>query len=120
MMPKLFAQCSSTQCPAVMDQVRQMVMTSQPVAIAAAYRGMAVRPDMSGLLPSIRIPTLVICGEHDVISPPEKQAAAESSAAPTQRMRARLARRPAREREDREMHHVGGRRCRCRDPRGRQ
>jgi pimeloyl-ACP methyl ester carboxylesterase len=31
---------------------------------------MAARPDMIGLLPTIRVPTLIIVGEHDVISPP--------------------------------------------------
>lgn len=72
MMPKLFAQCSSEHCPAIIASVRQMVMNSNPVAIAAAHRGMAVRPDVTSLLPTIRIPTLVICGEHDVISPPEE------------------------------------------------
>jgi pimeloyl-ACP methyl ester carboxylesterase len=72
MMPKLFAQCSSEQCPAIIASVRQMVMTSNPVAIAAAHRGMAVRPDVSDLLPTITLPTLVICGEHDVISPPDE------------------------------------------------
>lgn len=69
MMPKLFAQCSSHHCPQIVESVRQMVMTSNPVAIAGAHRGMAVRPDMSAFLTSLRVPTLVICGEHDVISP---------------------------------------------------
>lgn len=69
MMPKLFAQCTSDQCPRIIDEVRQMVMTSNPVAIAAAHRGMAVRPDVTAWLPEIRVPTLVICGEHDAISP---------------------------------------------------
>lgn len=70
MMPKLFSQCSSEHCPAAIASVRRMVMNSNPVAIAAAHRGMAVRPDVTSLLPAIRIPTLVLCGEHDAISPP--------------------------------------------------
>ena len=69
MMPKLFAQCSSDHCPAIVASVRQMVMTSNPVAIAAAHRGMAVRPDVTGWLPTLDLPTLVLCGEHDAISP---------------------------------------------------
>lgn len=69
MMPKLFAQCTSEHCPAIIYGVRQMVMTSNPVAIAAAHRGMAVRPDVTDWLPTLRNPTLVICGEHDAISP---------------------------------------------------
>lgn len=69
MMPKLFAQCSTEQCPQIVASVRQMVMTSNPVAIAAAHRGMAVRPDVTAWLPSLKLPTLIICGEHDAISP---------------------------------------------------
>jgi pimeloyl-ACP methyl ester carboxylesterase len=70
MMPKLFAQCTTEHCPAIIGSVRQMVMTSNPIAIAAAHRGMAVRPDVTSWLPQIQVPTLVICGEHDAISPP--------------------------------------------------
>ena len=69
MMPKLFAQCTSEYCPTAINSVREMVMTSNPVAIAAAHRGMAVRPDVTDWLPTLRIPTLVLCGEFDAISP---------------------------------------------------
>lgn len=69
MMPKLFAQCTSEHCPRAIESVRQMVMTSNPLAIAAAHRGMAVRPDMTPWLPTLRIPTLILCGELDAISP---------------------------------------------------
>lgn len=75
MMPKLFAQCSSEHCPAAIASVRQVVMNTNPVAIAAAHRGMAVRPDVTSFLPTLRLPTLVICGEHDVISPPDEMKA---------------------------------------------
>jgi len=69
MMPKLFAHCTTQQCPALVEQVRQMVMSSAPVAIAGAQRGMAVRPDVTERLGAIRVPTLVLCGQHDAISP---------------------------------------------------
>lgn len=75
MMPKLFAQCQGDHCPAAVEKVRQMVMTSNPVAIAAAQRGMAVRPDMTSHLSSIRVPTLVMCGAQDAISPPDEMKA---------------------------------------------
>lgn len=79
MMPKLFANCSSEHCPAAIASVRQMVLNSNPLAIAAAHRGMSVRPDVTPLLPSIRVPTLVICGEHDLISPPGEMEAMSKS-----------------------------------------
>ena len=38
--------------------------------VAGALRGMAVRPDRRGELAGIKVPTLVMVGEDDVISPP--------------------------------------------------
>jgi len=46
-----------------------VMMATNPVGIAAAQRGMAERPDVREMLPEITIPTLVICGQHDAISP---------------------------------------------------
>lgn len=69
MMPKLFAPATTQTRPALTDLVRQMVMRTNPIAIAAAHRGMAVRPDVTAQLASFRFPTLVIVGEHDLISP---------------------------------------------------
>ena len=39
-----------------------------PQGVAAALRGMAARSDATDFLPRIRVPTLVVCGEHDAIS----------------------------------------------------
>ncbi|HEY0982484.1 MULTISPECIES: alpha/beta fold hydrolase [unclassified Schlesneria] len=69
MMPKLFAPQSAQQRPALVDEVRSTVMATSPVAIAAAHRGMAIREDMTGMLPNLHLPTLVIVGEQDLITP---------------------------------------------------
>jgi 3-oxoadipate enol-lactonase len=66
--PKLFAPQTFETRPEVVAAVRRVVEATDPAAIAAAQRGMAARPDMLGFLPSIRLPTLVIVGEHDAIS----------------------------------------------------
>ena len=42
------------------------------VGIAAAALGMADRRDLTGLLPEISLPTLLIVGEEDGIAPPEE------------------------------------------------
>jgi 3-oxoadipate enol-lactonase len=70
MMPKLFAPIATPSHRMLQDRVRSMVMNTDPRAIAAAHRGMALRADVSSLLPNLHVPTLVICGEHDAISPP--------------------------------------------------
>jgi pimeloyl-ACP methyl ester carboxylesterase len=38
--------------------------------VADGARGLAARPDSVGLLSSIDVPTLVIVGEHDRLTPP--------------------------------------------------
>jgi 3-oxoadipate enol-lactonase len=67
MQPKLFHQSSAGS--AYVEQTRQVMLGTNPLGIAAALRGMAKRPDVTGQLEQIRVPTLVICGEHDAISP---------------------------------------------------
>jgi pimeloyl-ACP methyl ester carboxylesterase len=68
--PKLFAPSTFEKKPAVVAAVRAVVERTPPAGIAAAQRGMAARPDVTRLLPTIKVPTLVLAGELDMISPP--------------------------------------------------
>jgi pimeloyl-ACP methyl ester carboxylesterase len=72
MLPRLLAPASAERRPELVDELRRMMLATDPVGIAAAQRGMAVRPDARSLLPAISAPTLVLVGEHDVISTPEE------------------------------------------------
>jgi 3-oxoadipate enol-lactonase len=68
--PKLLAKRSFEAKPEVVAEVRRVVESTSPAAIACAQRGMASRPDMTSLLSSISVPTLVVVGHEDAISPP--------------------------------------------------
>ena len=68
--PRLFASATMEKKPDVVAAVRAVVERTPPAGIAAAQRGMASRPDVTSLLPTIKVPTLVLVGELDVISPP--------------------------------------------------
>jgi pimeloyl-ACP methyl ester carboxylesterase len=70
MLPKLFAPSSHAYVASTVAQTRQIILQTPREGIAAALRGMAVRPDVTALLPTLDVPTLVICGEHDAIAPP--------------------------------------------------
>jgi pimeloyl-ACP methyl ester carboxylesterase len=52
--------------------VRRVVERTSSSAIAAAQRGMASRPDVTGMLKGINVPTLIVVGDQDVISPPSE------------------------------------------------
>ena len=75
MLPKLFAPTTHERLPRVVEAVREMILASPPAGVAAAQHGMAQRPDARPLLPTIRTPTLIICGAHDLISPPDEMRA---------------------------------------------
>jgi len=74
MQPKLFGETTMKERPEVVKAVREMILSTNVEGIAAAQRGMAQRPDVSGQLEEIDVPTLVICGEEDRISPVKEMA----------------------------------------------
>ncbi len=69
MLPRLFGKKTLGERPEVVESVHRVMLATSPAAIAAAQRGMASRPDMTGYLPRLRVPSLLIVGEEDAISP---------------------------------------------------
>ncbi|NJN68225.1 MAG: alpha/beta fold hydrolase [Chloroflexaceae bacterium] len=69
MLPKLLAP-SEARSSDRHTFLRSLIERNSPRGIAAALRGMALRPDSSDLLPHIQVPTLIIAGDQDVMTPP--------------------------------------------------
>lgn len=63
---------SSEASPALRERVRAWIAEADPRAVIAAQRAMAERPDSTDRLASIRVPTLVVVGDQDTLSPPEE------------------------------------------------
>jgi 3-oxoadipate enol-lactonase len=77
-LPRLLSEGTLQQLPEIVAHSRRMIEAATTTGIAAASRGMALRSDSSDLLASIRCPTLVVGGEHDLVTPPaEMRAMAE-------------------------------------------
>jgi 3-oxoadipate enol-lactonase len=70
MLPKLLAQETREYKPETVERVREMMQGTDPHGAAAALRGMALRRDQTDLLPEISVPTLIIVGSEDSITPP--------------------------------------------------
>lgn len=68
MAERLFARATRANRPECVTELRRVMGATAPRSIAAALRGMAERLDMTKRLGEIQIPTLVVCGESDVIS----------------------------------------------------
>jgi 3-oxoadipate enol-lactonase len=56
----------------ISDPVRGRIRRATPAGVAAAQEAMALRPDSSALLAKITVPTLVLVGSQDAITPPEE------------------------------------------------
>jgi 3-oxoadipate enol-lactonase len=70
MMPKLLGETSHRERPDVVSRVRDMIEGNSRDAIAGAVEAMMTRPDSRPLLSQITVPTLIVCGEEDVLTPP--------------------------------------------------
>lgn len=72
MKKKLFAPQTATEQPEVIARTEQMMRGASREGVAAALRGMAVRADMTSRLSEIRVPTLLLGGALDAITPPQE------------------------------------------------
>jgi pimeloyl-ACP methyl ester carboxylesterase len=70
MLPKLLSASTRERKPDVVERVRAMMLGTSPEGAAAALRAMAVRRDQTDMMPSIDVPTLIIVGSEDSITPP--------------------------------------------------
>jgi pimeloyl-ACP methyl ester carboxylesterase len=72
MLPKLLTSGAIENETALVARVRSMVLNTSSMTAAAALRGMARRLDQRDLLPRIDVPTLIIVGAEDRLTPPSE------------------------------------------------
>jgi 3-oxoadipate enol-lactonase len=70
MIPKLLGATTMAERPDVVERVRRIALENSPQSLAGAVRALMSRPDSAPLLPSIHVPTLIVVGEEDGITPP--------------------------------------------------
>lgn len=78
MVPRLLGATSSTTSPDLVERVRSLVLGNLPAAIEGALKAMMARPDSTPLLPTITVPTLVLVGGEDTLTPPSLSSAMTS------------------------------------------
>jgi pimeloyl-ACP methyl ester carboxylesterase len=69
MVPRLFCNTTLEKHPQRVEAMLAVMEKTRAQGIAGALRGMAIRPDRRGDLSRIKVPSLVMVGEHDIISP---------------------------------------------------
>jgi pimeloyl-ACP methyl ester carboxylesterase len=70
MVPKLLGQQTRENRPDVVEGARKMMAKMTAAGIAAIQQGMAARPDSVPTLATINVPTLVLVGAEDTLTPP--------------------------------------------------
>lgn len=69
-LPKLLGETTRRERPELVTRVREMILANSARGICDALAGLAARADSTDLLREIRVPTLFLVGEEDVVSPP--------------------------------------------------
>jgi pimeloyl-ACP methyl ester carboxylesterase len=69
-LPKALAKRTMEARPGVVEKVRGMILGCSAAGIAGTLVAMAGRTDTTAALPGIRVPTLVLVGAEDALTPP--------------------------------------------------
>jgi len=67
--PKLLGETSHASRPELVERVRAIILGNPPGGIADALAGLGARADSTPTLREVRVPTLVVCGEEDALTP---------------------------------------------------
>jgi pimeloyl-ACP methyl ester carboxylesterase len=74
-LPKLLGETTQREQPALVARLRERILATAPQAIANALQGLAARADSRPTLGELRVPTLVLVGAEDVLTPPAESEA---------------------------------------------
>jgi pimeloyl-ACP methyl ester carboxylesterase len=69
MLPKLLGESTHQSRPDLAQAAKRMMMKMSPQDIAQVQRGMAARPDSMETLKTINVPTLLLVGSEDTLTP---------------------------------------------------
>jgi 3-oxoadipate enol-lactonase len=69
MLPKLLGKTTHHTRPDLVENARKMMLKMSAEDISQVQRGMAVRPDSVATSKTIDVPTLVLVGEEDILTP---------------------------------------------------
>ena len=67
---KVLTPATLAEQPDRVARVREMILKTDPQGAANALRGMAARPDQTDFLEGILVPTLILVGSEDQLTPP--------------------------------------------------
>jgi 3-oxoadipate enol-lactonase len=87
LLPQLVSPATRENEPEVVDHVRRMMHSAPANGLVGALGGMAERPDSTPTLKTISVPTLLVAGEDDALTPPAQAQAMRAAIQARRRQR---------------------------------
>jgi pimeloyl-ACP methyl ester carboxylesterase len=81
LLPGMVGKSTREREPSVVATMRAMLESASVDSVVGASEAMMTRPDATGLLATIDVPTLIIVGEEDVLTPPKESHAMHAAIA---------------------------------------
>ncbi len=70
--------------PEIVESIKHTIRSTSPIGICGAVLALATRTDTTGVLSKIQVPTLILVGEHDKLTPPSDSEALQRQIAGSQ------------------------------------
>jgi 3-oxoadipate enol-lactonase len=67
---RVFWEKTFTQNPQAIESIKQIIESNSPLGICGTLLALASRTDTTSVLSTINVPTCIIVGEHDTLTPP--------------------------------------------------
>ncbi|HSB61811.1 MAG TPA: alpha/beta fold hydrolase [Vicinamibacteria bacterium] len=80
-LPKLVGETTHRERPELVARLRERILATSARGIADALAGLASRADSTSTLREVRVPTLVVCGAEDVLTPVAESEAIQKAVA---------------------------------------
>jgi 3-oxoadipate enol-lactonase len=77
----IFASETFQTHPEVIESIKRTIRSNSPIGISGAALALATRTDTTGVLSKIQVPTLILVGEHDKLTPPSASEAMQKQIA---------------------------------------
>lgn len=80
----VFAESTLTEQPGIVAQIHSIIAHTPPLSIAGTMLALAARTDTTSSLSRLRMPVLILVGEHDTTTPPDAARSMHESIAGSQ------------------------------------
>lgn len=68
----IFSEETFIRLPNIIDMIRNIILKTSPLSVASTLIALAARTDTTRALPDLKVPTLIMVGEKDILTTPKE------------------------------------------------